>query len=385
MNPLFAGLPNTIFDVMSRLAVQHGAINLGQGFPDAAGPQDVRAEAARALVEDSNQYPPMRGLPALRAAVAEHYGRFHGLTLDPDAEVVVTSGATEALAASILSLVSPGDEVVLIQPLYDAYLPLVRLAGGAPRLMRLQPPHWTITEAELARVFSPRTRLVVMNNPINPAAVCIPRAELELLADFCRRFDARVIADEVWEHVTFAPHEHTPIAALPGMAERVVKIGSAGKIFALTGWKVGFICAAQPLATAALKAHQFLTFTTPPNLQTAVAYGLRKPEAYFLDMRAELARSRDRLTAGLRDAGYAELPSQGTYFLNVDLTASGISLDDETFCRRIVEEFKVAAIPVSAFYAEDPVRHIVRLCFSKSDAVLDGGVERLAAARRRFN
>jgi aspartate/methionine/tyrosine aminotransferase len=384
LNPLFTGLPETIFDVMSRLAAQHGAVNLGQGFPDAPGPEDVRAEAARALMEDSNQYPPMRGLPGLRAAVAEHYGRFHGVRLDPETEVVVTSGATEALAAAILSMVSPGDEVVLIQPLYDAYLPLVRLAGGVPRLIRLAPPHWTITEAELARVFSPRTRLVVMNNPINPAAVCIPRAELELLAEFCLRFDARVVADEVWEHVVFAPHAHTPIAALPGMGDRVVKIGSAGKIFALTGWKVGFLCGPPALAASALKAHQFLTFTTPPNLQTAVAYGLRKPDSYFLGMRGELARSRDRLTAGLRDAGYAVLPSQGSYFLNVDLTASGIPLDDETFCRRIVEAFKVAAIPVSAFYAEDPVRHIVRLCFAKSDAVLDQGVEQLAEARRRF-
>lgn len=384
MNPHFSALPTTIFTVMSDLARQHGAINLGQGFPDAPGPEDIRAEAARALMERSNQYPPMPGLPELRAAVAEHYGRLQGLVLDATSEVIVTSGATEAIAASILALVKPGDEVVLFQPLYDAYLPLVRYAGGVPRLVRLEPPHWTITEDALAAAFSDRTRLVILNNPVNPTAVVQGREQLALIADFCVRFDTTALCDEVWEHVVFAPHLHTPLMALPGMRERTVKIGSAGKIFSLTGWKVGFVCAAPPLASAVAKAHQFLAFTTPPNLQWAVAYGLAKDEAWFAAMRADYARSRDRLSTALTEAGFAVLPSQGTYFLNIDLAASGAGTDDVSFCRRAVEECGVAAIPVSAFYAEDPVRSIVRLCFAKADAVLDEAVERLKAARRLF-
>lgn len=384
MNPIFAGLPTTIFEVMSGLARDTGAINLGQGFPDAPGPEDVRRAAAEAVLHGSNQYPPMAGLPALREAAAEHYRRFQGLDFDWKTEVIVTSGATEALAASLLTLISPGDEVVLFQPLYDAYLPLIRRAGGTARLLRLEPPHWTITREALEAAFTPKTKLVVFNNPLNPAAVVYGRQELELLARFCVRHDAIAICDEVWEHVVFDGRPHIPMISLPGMRERTVKIGSAGKIFSLTGWKVGLVCAAPPLISAIAKAHQFLTFTTPPNLQSAVAYGLGKEAAYFEAMRAGYARSRDRLAAGLRAHGYAVLPSQGTYFLSVDLAASGVETDDETFCLRAVKEAGVAAIPVSSFYAEDPVRSVVRLCFAKADATLDAGIERLARARKLF-
>ena len=385
MNPLFADLPTTVFEEMSGLARKHGAVNLGQGFPDSDGPEDVRAAAAKATMEGPNQYPPMAGLMALREAVAAHYGRFQGLTLDPETQVVVTSGATEALAASILALVRPGDEVVLFQPLYDAYLPLVKLAGGIPRLVRLTPPDWEMTEAALDAAFSPRTREVVFNNPLNPSATAYDAGQLARLAERCVRHGAVAISDEVWEHLVFDGRGHVPLYALPGMAERTVKIGSAGKIFSLTGWKVGFVCAAPPLAAVVAKAHQFLTFTTPPNLQTAVAYGLGKADDYFTGMRAGYARSRDRLAEGLRQEGFAVLPSQGTYFLNVDLSASGVSIDDRSFCLRAVRELGVAAIPVSAFYAEDPVTSIVRLCFAKKDSTLDAGIERLAEARRQFN
>ena len=385
VHPVFDNLPTTIFERMSGLARQHGAINLGQGFPDDQGPLPVREAAARALIEGSNQYPPMRGLPALRAAVAGHYGRTQGLDLDPDTEIVVTSGATEALAAAFTALISPGDEVVLFQPLYDAYLPLVRRAGGIPRLVRLAPPHWRFDRAMLEAAFSDRTRMVVLNSPLNPAGIVTPAEDLALLAQFCVEHDTIAVCDEVWEAVVFDGREHRPLMTLPGMRERTVKIGSAGKLFGMTGWKVGFLMAAPALIGPLAAAHQFLTFTTPPNLQAGVAWGLDNHRAWFDQMPAEMQRSRDRLTAGLRAAGYVVLESQGTYFLNVDLTASGIMVDDVTFCERIVVEFGVAAIPVSAFFAEAPVRNVVRLCFAKADATLDAAVERLARARTAFS
>ena len=381
LNPVFADLPTSVFEVMSGLAREHGAINLGQGFPDSAGPEDVRAEAAQALLHGSNQYPPMRGLPILQQAVADHYRRHQGLEIDPARDVVITAGATEALVAAFLALLQPGDEVVLFQPLYDPYVPMIRRAGATPRLVRLSPPDWRITEEALAEASSPRTRMVVFNNPQNPAAVVYDREQAALLARFCVAHDAVAVCDEVWEHLVFDGRAHTPLMSLPGMAERTIKIGSAGKIFSLTGWKVGWAIAAPPLADAVARAHQYLTFVTPPNLQTAVAYGLGKESAYFETMRTGFARSRDRLEAGLRQAGYATLPSQGTYFLNVDLAASGLAVDDVTFCERAVRECGVAAIPVGAFYDSDPVRSIVRLCFAKSDATLDSGIERLARAR----
>jgi N-succinyldiaminopimelate aminotransferase len=382
-NPLFAGLPTTIFEQMSGLARQHQAINLGQGFPESEGPEDVRAAAARATLEGPNQYPPMLGLPALRAAVAEHYGRTQGLSLTPD-QVVVTAGATEALAAAFLALISPGDEVVLFQPLYDAYAPMVRRAGGVPRFVTLEAPDWRLTEAALDAAFTPRTRLVVFNSPHNPAAVVYPREQLELLADYCRRFDAVAVCDEVWEHVVFDGRAHVPLMALPGMAERTVKIGSAGKIFSLTGWKVGWLIAAPAIAAVLARAHQFLTFTVAPSLQAGAAFGLNRPDAPLEAMRRDFARSRDRLAAGLKALGFVPLESAGTYFLNVDLRASGVALDDRSFCLRAVAEAGVAAIPVSAFYEADAPSHLVRLCFAKSDATLDAALERLETARKRL-
>jgi len=380
MNPLFADLPTSIFEAMSMAARDKGAVNLGQGFPDFGWPEDVVAKAREALSGAASQYPPMRGLPELRHAVAAHYRHHQGLELDP-AQVIVTSGATEALASSLLALIEPGDEVVLFQPLYDAYLPLVLRAGGVPKLVRLAPPGWRITREALAEAFSERTRLVLFNNPHNPTARLFGRDELALLAEAAIRANAIVLADEVWEHLVFGSARFTPLARLPGMAERTVKVGSAGKIFSMTGWKVGWVVAPPALAEAIAKAHQFVTFSTPPNLQSAAAYGLGKVDDYFAAMRAGFAAARDSMRAALDSAGYAALDCEGTYFLCVDLAASGIALEDAEFCRRAVAEAGVAAIPVSAFYAESPVTNVIRLCFAKKPETVAAGVTALARAR----
>jgi aspartate/methionine/tyrosine aminotransferase len=380
-NAIYSGLPTTIFTVMSGLAAKHRAINLGQGFPDTEGPEAIRRRAAEAVLTGSNQYPPMQGLPQLREAVAAHYRRWQGLDLDWRGEVTVTSGGTEALACAFLALIEPGDEVVLFQPLYDSYLPMVRRAGGVPRLVRLEPPHWRFDRAALEAAFSPRTRLAVLNNPLNPTGSVLAEEDLALLAEFCVRTGAVAVCDEVWEQVIFDGAAHRPLMGFPGMRERTVKIGSAGKMFALTGWKVGFLVAAPPLTAVLAKAHQFLTFTTPPNLQAAVAYGLASSDDWFAAMPRDLAASRDRLANALRAEGFAPLISAATYFLDVDLAASGVAEDDMSFCLRAVKEAGVAAIPVSAFYEENPVTSIIRLCFSKRDETLDEGARRLARAR----
>ncbi len=382
MNPIFADLPTTVFEVMSRLARETGAVNLGQGFPDDPGPEDVRRKAADAVMTGWNQYPPMMGLPELRQAVATHYAHHQGLELDPESEIMVTSGATEALAGALMALIRPGDEVVLFQPMYDAYLPLVLRAGGVPRFVRLQPPHWRFDAAMLAQAFSPRTRVVLFNNPLNPAGTVCPAEDLALLARFCVSHDVVAVCDEVWEHVVFDGLAHRPLMAEPGMRERTVKIGSAGKIFSLTGWKVGFVCADAALLRGLAKAHQFLTFTTPPNLQAAVAYGLAKDDDYFTGMRSAFQRSRDRFATGLAERGFAVLPSSASYFINVDIAPLG-ETDDVAFCQRLVREHGVAAIPVSAFYAQHPITTVVRFCFAKRDETLDAALSRLDGVARR--
>lgn len=383
MNPIYAALPTTIFDLMSGLARETGAVNLGQGFPEDDGPLDVREAAAAAILAGPNQYPPMRGLPQLREAVAEHYARLGGVTLDWRTEVTITSGATEAIAAALLAVVSQGDEVILFEPAYDAYAPLIRRAGGKPMPVRLAPPHWTMSDDDLAAAFTTRTRAVVLNTPVNPTASVFDDDMLARIARQCVAHDAIAISDEVWEHVTFgAPHRS--MLSAPGMRERTIKIGSAGKIFGMTGWKVGFVCAAPALTEVVAKAHQFLTFTTPPHLQTAVAYGLAKDAGHFDAMRAVYARSKSRLESGLAQEGFKTLPCIGTYFLNIDLAASGIALADHDFAIRAVKEAGVATIPLSAFYDRGGETGCVRLCFAKRDDTLDRGVEALAKARRLF-
>jgi aspartate/methionine/tyrosine aminotransferase len=376
-SPVFANLGTTVFETMSRLAAQHGAVNLGQGFPDDRGPADVLAEAARALTEESNQYPPMAGLPRLRQAIAEHERRFYGLSFDWQTEVLVTSGATEALAACLLALLQPGDEAVLFQPVYDSYAPIVRSAGATPRLVTLAPPGWSFATADLDRAFGPKTRVVVLNNPLNPAAKVFSLAELDLLAGYIERAGAVAVCDEVYEHIVFRGASHVPLLTRPGMARRALKIGSAGKTFSLTGWKVGMVVGPAELVQVVAKAHQFLTFTTPPNLQHAVAYGLGRPDASFHALAHELERRRDRLRAGLEALGLEVLPADGTYFLNVDFGSVARAEGDMALCLRLVQEAGVAAIPVSAFYETSPVTHLVRLCFAKQDAVVDAALERL--------
>ena len=380
MNPLYESMATSVFERMSLAAAARGAINLGQGFPDFGWEPAMLAEAARALAEGSNQYAPSRGLPVLREAVAAHYGRHFGQTLTAD-QLCVTSGATEAIAAALLATVSPGDEVIVMTPAYDAYAPLVRRAGGAVREVTLRLPGWRIDRDALQAAVTPRTRAIILNNPHNPTGRLFDRDELAAVAAVAVAHDLIVIADEVWEHVLLDGQRFTPIATLPGMAARTIKCGSAGKIFSLTGWKIGWLVAAPELAALAARAHQFLTFASAPNLQAAVAYGLNEGDGWLDPMRVRFARARDRLAAGLTEAGYAVLPSASTYFLCVDLAASGIVLDDEAFAALALDQAGVAVIPLSPFAEVAPPRHLIRLCFAKQDATIDAGVAALRRAR----
>ena len=380
MNPLYEAMDVSVFERMSLAAAAHGAINLGQGFPDFGWAPEMLDAAARAVREGSNQYAPSRGLPSLRAAVADHYRRHFGEALGAD-NICVTSGATEALAAAILAVISPGDEAIIFTPAYDAYAPLIRRAGGVVREISLRPPGWRIDRVAIEEALSPRTRLMIINNPHNPTGRLFEADELRAIAETAVAHDLIVISDEVWEHVLLDGQRFTPIATLPGMVGRTIKCGSAGKIFALTGWKIGWLVAAPPLIDLAARAHQFLTFTTAPSLQTAVAQGLADGDAWLPPMRAAFARARDRMVGGLADAGFAVAPSAATYFLCVDLAASGIAQDDEAFAKLCVERAGVAVIPLSPFAEADPPRHWVRLCFAKQDATIDAGVAALSRAR----
>jgi aspartate/methionine/tyrosine aminotransferase len=379
MNSVYASLGTTIFETMSRLAAEKGAVNLGQGFPEEDGPLDILEAAAKATLEGPNQYPPSRGLPALRQAVAAHYREHQNIALDWQSEITITSGATEAIAAALLAFIEPGDEVILFEPMYDAYLPMVRRAGGVPRIVRLTPPHWRLQREKLAAAFSDKTRLVVINTPLNPSASVMSRDELAMLAELCRAHNAIVVSDEVWEHVLFDDARHVSMLEL--LRDWTLKIGSAGKMFSLTGWKVGFACGAPALMDVFAKAHQFLTFTTPPNLQRAVAYALSKERSYFETMRAGFQRSRDRLVSTLEGEGFVLLPAKGAYFVSIDLPASGIAMSDEAFAKHAIEH-GVATIPVSAFYANPGAPALVRLCFAKRDETLDRGAEALIRAKR---
>jgi aspartate/methionine/tyrosine aminotransferase len=377
-NHVLGGLGTTIFTVMSALAQEHQAVNLGQGFPDEDGPEDVRAAAARALLDGPNQYPPMMGVPALRQAVAAHDRRFHRIELDWTREVLVTSGATEALTAALLAFLEPGDEVVLFEPLYDSYLPIVRLAGAVPKLVRLSPPDWALPEAALARAFSPRTKLVLLNTPMNPIGKVFSEAEIAQLVDLAARFDAVILADEVYEHLVFDGRPHVSPLQLPKGRDRTLKVGSAGKTFSLTGWKVGYLSGPAPLIAAVAKAHQYLTFTTPPNLQAGVAVGLAKDESYFTGLAAAMQAKRDRLAKGLAGLGFDVLPAEGTYFLAAGFRRFDANADDAAFARRLTIEAGVAVVPVSAFYDRDPPTDLVRFCFCKRDEVIDEALSRLA-------
>lgn len=383
MNPLYERIQTSVFERMSSLAAKHDAVNLGQGFPDFGWPEEILDAAARALKEESNQYAPSRGLPELRQAIAEHYNRWFGQGLAAE-QICVTSGATEALASAILATVSPGDEVIVFTPAYDSYAPMVRRAGASVREIALKPPEWRIDRSEVEAAIGPSTRAILFNNPQNPTGRLFDAGELQVIADAANAHDLIVISDEVWEHILLDDQQFTPLASLPGMAARTLKVGSAGKIFSLTGWKVGWIAAAPELANVAARAHQFLTFSTPPNLQSAVAFGMAEGDEWIAPMRQRFARARDRMAAGLVGAGYVTLDAASTYFLCVDLEGSGIAAGDEAFAAAAVEKAGVAVVPVSAFAEEDPPRRIVRLCFGKRDETIDAGVAAMANARALF-
>jgi aspartate/methionine/tyrosine aminotransferase len=380
-----SGFGVSIFTEISNLAVQHGAVNLGQGFPDFPAPDFIKEAAIRAIREDRNQYALSWGLPRLRAALAARWRQRHGAAaaVDADAEITVAAGATELLHDAVLAVIHPGDEVIVFEPTYDAYVPDVVMAGGVPRVVRLRPPRWSWDGAELAAAFGPRTRAVILNTPHNPTGKVFDHAELEDLAAHCRARDVVVISDEVYSEITFDGARHLPIAVLPGMRERTITIDSMGKTFSVTGWKVGWAIAAEPLTLALRAVHQFVTFTNSVPFQEALADALTDAGAarYFDELRATYARRRHRLAAALAAAGLPTLPIQGAYFLLADIAALGFP-DDVTFCRHLCTEVGVAAIPPSAFYANPADAPLLaRFCFAKRDETLDAAADRLRKLR----
>jgi N-succinyldiaminopimelate aminotransferase len=372
------GFGTTIFAEMSALAVRTGAVNLGQGFPDTDGPSEIADAAVAAIRAGRNQYPPGNGVPELRAAIAEHQRRFYGIDVDPDAEVLVTAGATEAIAASILALCDTGDEVVMFEPYYDSYAAVTALAGATRRGVLLRAPDFTYDPAELEAAITPRTRVVLLNSPHNPTGHVFVRGELEHIARLCVEHDLVAVTDEVYEHLVFEG-EHVPLCTLPGMADRTVTISSAGKSFSFTGWKVGWVTAAPQLVEAVTTAKQFLTYTNAAPFQPAIAQALALRDEYFAAFTADMRTKRDRLCAGLADVGFDVFPPDGTYFVSVDIRPLGES-DGLAFCRALPERAGVVAVPAVVFYDHvDEGRPIVRFAFCKRLDVLDEAVTRLKA------
>ncbi|MCT9929403.1 pyridoxal phosphate-dependent aminotransferase [Planotetraspora sp. A-T 1434] len=369
----------TVFATMTKLAVETDSINLGQGFPDTDGPERMLERAVEAVRSGANQYPPGPGVPELRQAVSEHRKEWYGLAYDPDGEVLVTVGATEAITATVLALCEPGDEVIVFEPYYDSYSAAIALAGAVrkPVTLRVDAGRFTFDPAELAAAVGPRTRAILVNSPHNPTGTVFTRAELEVIAALCRERDLVAITDEVYEHLTFDGVEHIPLATLHGMRERTVMISSAGKTFSVTGWKTGWICAPPSLVRAVQTVKQFLTFTSGAPWQLAVAYGMREEMGWVAAQRASLEAKRDRLMAGLEAAGFAVLRPAGTYFVQTDIRPLGFD-DGLDLCLRLPELAGVVAIPTQVFY-DHPARgsHFVRFAFCKKDDVIDEAVTRL--------
>jgi N-succinyldiaminopimelate aminotransferase len=383
MDPLVARMRpfgTTIFAEMSALAVRTGAVNLGQGFPDTDGPAGMLDAAARALHSGQNQYPPGPGIPALRQAVAAHQREFWGLDYAADGEVLVTAGATEAIAAAILALCEPGDEVVCFEPYYDSYAASVALAGAVRRPVTLRPgadSRYHFDPVALHAAFGPRTRLVLLNSPHNPTGKVFTRAELDQIAALCQAHDVVAVTDEVYEHLVFDEGVHTPLAGLPGMRERTIQVSSAGKTFSCTGWKVGWACGPAGLVSAVLRVKQFLTFVNAAPLQPAVAWALGLPRSYYDGFRAQLQAQRDRLVGGLAAAGFRVLVPEGTYFITADITGLG-GTDGVEFCRALPARCGVVAVPTQVFYDDVAAgRHLIRFAFCKRPEVLDEAVARL--------
>lgn len=375
------GFGTTIFAEMSALAVRTGAINLGQGFPDTDGPQEVADSAIAAIRAGHNQYPPGPGIPELRTAIAGHQKRFWGLDVDPDNEVLVTAGATEGLTAAMLALCEPGDEVLTFEPTYDSYRAAAAMAGATLRVVTLEPPDYAVARDDLVRAVTPRTRLVLLNSPHNPTGKVFGGDELAAIAQLCIDNDLLAVTDEVYEHLVFDGGVHRPLVSLPGMAERTVTVSSAGKTFSFTGWKIGWACGPQALVSAVRTAKQFLTFVNGAPFQHAVVTGLGLDDAYFEGLRADFEAKRDLLCEGLAEAGMTVYPPQGSYFVTTDIRPLGWD-DGVEFCRTLPERCGVAAVPSAAFYAEpDRGRHLVRFTFSKRPEVLEEAISRLAALR----
>jgi aspartate/methionine/tyrosine aminotransferase len=374
-----AGFGTSVFTEMSRLAIRHRAVNLGQGFPDFPGPDFVKDAAIQAIRGDQNQYAVSHGALRLRRAIAETWQRTYGREVDPEKEVTVGSGATEVILDAILALVNPGDEVILFEPFYDSYLPDVLMAGGVPRFVTLQPPDWHFDRQALAGLFSPRTRLLLINTPHNPTGRMFGREELSFIASLCQQHEALVITDEVYEQIRFDGAEHVPMATLPGMWERTLTVNSTGKTFSMTGWKIGYAVGPPGLNHAVRATHQFVTFSTSTPFQEAMATAIETAAriGYYDQLRREYAARRDLLAAALTSAGLPPLPIQGSYFMLSDLRGMGFP-DDVSFCRHLTTEVGVAAIPPSAFYA-DPARAplLARFCFAKRHETLRAAAERL--------
>lgn len=379
-NRLFLSLPPSIFAHMSAMANEYKAINLGQGFPDTDGPEWVRKEAADSIMAGPNQYAPALGIPALREAVAAADKRFYGLDTDAKSETLITSGASEALLDCFAGLLNPGDEAIVIEPFFDIYVPQILMTGAKPRFIRLQLPDWKLDEAELRAAFSEKTKLLVLNTPMNPACKVFTRAELEAIARLLEEFDAYAVCDEVYEHMTYDGHRHIPLMALPGMKKRCLRIGSAGKTFSLTGWKVGYVSAQAELLKPIAAAHQNATFATPPALQSAVAKGLAAGDDYYAGLAGQMNEGRIFLTEALKKVGFNVLPCEGTYFLVADFAPLGFKGNDVEFCEWMTKEGGVTAIPMSAFYSPEngpPPHSLIRFCFAKKRGILQEAVERM--------
>lgn len=377
LNERLGEFGTTIFAEMSALALATGAINLGQGFPDTDGPREVADAAVAAIRAGHNQYPPGLGIADLRLAVAEHQKRFYDLDFDPDTEVLITAGATEAIAAVMLSLLEPGDEVVLFEPYYDSHIAGIAMAGAQRRLVTLRPPHYGFDPDELAAAIGPRTRMIVVNSPHNPTGKVFDRSELELIAELCRRHDLLAVTDEVYEHLAY-DGEHIPLVSLPGMRERTISVSSGGKTFSFTGWKIGWVCAVPELRDAVTTTKQFLTFVNGAPFQHAIAVGLRLGDDYFDGLRDSMRARRDQLADGLDAAGFEVYRPAGTYFVTADVRPLGFD-DGMALCRRLPELCGVVAVPNVVFYDnEHEGRHLVRFAFCKRPVVLDEAVERLA-------
>jgi N-succinyldiaminopimelate aminotransferase len=372
---------STIFAEMSALALRTGAINLGQGFPDTDGPPSLLSDVAANVTGGVNQYPPGPGIPALRSAVAEHQRRFHGQEVDPE-RVLITTGATEAIASAILALCEPGDEVVTFQPYYDSYAATIALAGATLRPVPLRPPAFAFDPDELRAAFSERTRVVLVNTPHNPTGTVLDREQLTLIGQLAVGFDAVIVTDEVYEHMLYDGREHVPMATLPGLADRTLTISSAGKTFSVTGWKVGWVHGPAELLASVRAAKQFLTYVSGAPFQPAIADALALPDSFYDDLASSLQGKRDLLSEGLRAAGLTVYPSSGTYFVVTDVAPLGVA-DGAEFCWRLPELVGVAAVPVSVSCADpDLGRTLVRFAFCKRDEVLTEAVSRLANLRK---